>query len=148
MSIRKLCVNEVTNFTTQSTFTAICGNPSFVPVEKGDEAYCTIYNVNINWGIPPTISFSYDVSLEYKYLNQGETFSDYCHIMQMSGSVTLPDVASVCCDTINILRSITCDPANITTTPTSVSAPVTVTFTITNLCSQTIICVEDTTCPV
>lgn len=147
MAIRRICVNEVTDFTTQSTITVVCTNPTFTPIGAADEVFCALYNVSASFGTPPTISFSYDVSIEYQYLNQGVTFEDYCQVTGGSGSVTLPDGATVCCGAASVLSSITCNSANITTTPTSVSAAITVTFTLTNLCAQTIICVEDTVCP-
>ncbi|HIE12884.1 MAG TPA: hypothetical protein EYP63_05600 [Desulfotomaculum sp.] len=151
MAIRKLCVNEVTTIASTFAETVTCTDPAHTPVVgAGDECGVAVYNVTANLGAtPPTLSFSYDAQFEYQYVQQGATFQDFCNVVGSSGSVTLPDSLTLCCGpTVPLVTSsATCDASAITTTATSVSGPVTLSFTVTNLCTQTIICVDDTVCP-
>lgn len=150
MAIRRLCVNEVTAIVRTFSQTVTCTTPAFTPVGPGDECSIALYNVNTNLGaVPPTLSFSYDVQFEYQYSHAGATFQDYCNAMGNSGSVTLPTGVTVCCGTTMplVTSSPSCGAGAITTTPTSVAGPVSLSFTVTNLCTPTIICVDDTICP-
>ncbi|MEW6573627.1 MAG: hypothetical protein AB1374_08355 [Bacillota bacterium] len=151
MAIRRLCVNEVTAITSTLSQTVTCTTPAHTPVVgAGDECNVAVYNVAANLGAtPPTLAFSFDVQFEYKYMQSGVTFHDYCTVTGNSGSITLPTGVTLCCGGTMpaVSSSISCNPGAITTTSTSVSGPVTLSFTVTNLCTQTIICVDDTTCP-
>jgi len=150
MTVRKLCANEITSLVTSLTETVTCGSPAFTPVGPGSACNVALYNVNVNLGsMPPTLSFSFDAQLEYQFLNAGATFLDFCLIHGQSGSLNLPPGLTACCGgplppTVTFAAS--CDAGSITTTPTSVSGNVTLSFTVSDLCAPTIICVEDTTC--
>lgn len=152
MAIRKLCVDEVTTITKSFSQTVTCTNPDHTPTAPGDECRVHVYNVGLNLGAsPPTLAFSFDSQFEYKYheANCG-TFHDYCDVMGKSGSVTVPSGATICCDgsiSPQIESSVDCNPGSITTTASSVSGSVSMSFTVTNLCTPTVICVDDTTCP-
>ncbi len=151
MAIRRLCVNEVTTLTSTFSQTVTCTTPAHTPViGAGDECSVALYNVSINLGAtPPTLSFSYDAQFEYQYLQSGVTFQDYCTVAGNSGSITLATGVTLCCGGTmpTVTSSPSCNAGAITTTSTSVSGPVTLSFTVTDLCSQTVICVDDTTCP-
>ncbi|HAG07871.1 MAG: hypothetical protein XD69_0037 [Clostridia bacterium 62_21] len=150
MTIRRLCVDEITTVTDTFSQTVTCTNPGFTPIGPGDECNVLVYNTAVNLGTtPPTLSFSFDAQFEYQYEHLGATFLDYCNALGNSGSFTLPTGVTLCCGaTVPLVQSsVTCNAAAITTTPTSVSGNVTLSFTVTNLCVQTIICVDDTTCP-
>ncbi|MBO8127813.1 MAG: hypothetical protein H0Z39_01225 [Peptococcaceae bacterium] len=144
-------MDEVTTITSTLSETVTCTNPAYTPTGPGDECNIVLYNIGVNLGTtPPTLSFSYDAQFEYQYLHEGgATFCDFCDVFGRSGSITLPSGVTVCCGTTvpSVTYSALCNPGSITTTATSVSGPVTVSFTVTNLCSKTIICVDDTTCP-
>jgi hypothetical protein len=151
MTIRRLCVNEVTTISRTFSQTVTCTDPAHTPVVgAGDECSIALYNVSINLGTtPPTLSFSFDSQFEYQYLHAGVTFQDYCNVLGSSGSVTLPTGVTLCCGGTmpTVASSASCNAGAITTTSTSVSGPVTLAFTVTDLCSQTVICVDDTICP-
>lgn len=150
VAIRQLCVNEITSVTATVSQTVTCTDPAFTPVGAGNECNVALYNVTVDLGAtPPTLAFSYDVQFEYQYLTDGGvTFSDYCTVVELSGAVTLPGGTSVCCaETPAVTYSASCNPGSITTTPTSVSGSIDLSFSVSNLCVPTIICVEDTLCP-
>jgi len=150
MAIRRLCVQEVTTITESFTEEVICTNPDHTPIGAGDECRACLYNVALNLTTtPPTVAYSYDIQWEYLWDNNGTTFQDYCDVMGQSGSFTLPTSATACdcVDGATVTGSVTCVPGSITTTSTYVSGEMQFDFTVTNLCSQTIICVDDTTCP-
>jgi len=148
MAIRRLCVDEVTTVASSFTATATCTTPANTPVAAGDECAVAVYNIAVNFGAtPPTLSFSYDAQFEYQFSHQGVTFQDYCNAMGNSGSITLPTGTTLCCSATvpSVTSSSSC--GSITTTSTLVSGDITLAFTVDNLCTQTIICVDDTTCP-
>lgn len=148
MAIRMLCVNEITTVTENFSATAVCVDPAHTPVVgPGTQCSSVFYNVALN---PPVLTFSFDAQFEYQYLNQGCTFMDFCDVFGMSGTIDIAaDGLTSCCGVTPSVSfiSCTCDPLSITTTPTSVAGVIGTTFTITNLCVPTIICVDDTTCP-
>lgn len=152
MPIRKICVDEVTTINNTFSETVTCTEPNHTPTAAGDECNVHVYNMGLDLSsTPPSLSFSFDAQFGYQFHDSScATFNDFCNIMGNSGSVTLPAGATVCCDgdvPTDIEASADCDSTNITTTPTSVSGPVSLSFTVTNLCTPTILCVEDTTCP-
>lgn len=150
MAIRVLCVQEVTTVIEDFSDTVTCTNPSFTPTGVGDECNVVVYNVAANLGlVPPTLSFSYDAQFEYVYEHIGATFNDFCNALGNSGSITLPTGTTLCCTATlpSITYSSVCDPGSITTTETMVTGDVTLSFTVSNLCAETIICVDDTPCP-
>lgn len=153
MAVRKICVQEITTLNRTETFTVTCTTPSFTPIGLGSpsEANAVLYNAAFTISPVPTISFSYDVQFKYAFLQNGGTFEEFCDVLSNSGALTFNTGVTSCdCqDAFSITSSIATDPAAITTTqdPNTVSGPVTVSFTLNNLCAQTIICVEDTICP-
>lgn len=149
MTIRRLCVQEVTTITESFTEAVTCTNPDHAPIGVGDECRTSLYNTTLNLTTaPPTVAFSFDVQWEYLWDNNGTTFQDFCDVMGQSGSFTLPSSATAdCIDGATVTGSITCLLGSMTATSTYVSGEVQFDFTVTNLCSQTIICVDDTTCP-
>lgn len=147
MTVRKLCVNEVTSVVKQVTDKVTCEHPCYSPAGPGHSCGVALYNVTANLGnVPPTLSFSYDAQLEYQYLNAGATFLDYCLLQGQNGSLDLPLGLTACSGEAvppSVTWTATCHPTSITTTPTSVSGEVTLSFTVSELCAPTIICVED-----
>ncbi len=150
MALRKICVQEITNVTKTDAFTATCTSPANSPLSAANPSECNValYNVAFTTDPIPTISYSYDAQFKYSYMHQGVTFEDFCFINSQSRSITFDsDISSCNCGTaFTMTASATCDPAAITTTPTSVSGPLTFNFTLNNLCAETIICIDDTTC--
>jgi len=150
MTVRKLCAHEITSIVQSLTETVTCSTPAFTPVGPGNACNVALYNVNLNLGsTPPTLSFSFDAQLAYQFLNAGATFLDFCLIHGRSGSISLPPGITACCGgplPPAVTFAAGCDARTITTTPTSVSADVTLSFTVSDLCAPTIICVEDATC--
>ena len=150
MALRRICVHELTNINKTDSFTATCTNPGHTPSGTSDTPECNIalYNVAFTTNPTPTISFSYDAQFKYSYMQQGVTFDDFCFINNQSRLITF-DSDITACDSgtaFTITSSASCDPAAITTTTTSVSAPLNFNFTLHNLCAQTILCIDDTTC--
>ncbi len=150
MTVRKLCANEITSVVKSLTERVICATPGYTPVQPGNSCRVALYDVKANLGaVPPTLTFSFDAQIEYQYLNAGATFLDYCLIQGQSGSVDLPPGLTACCgQTVppTVTYAATCNPGSITTTPTSVSAEITLSFTVSDLCAPTVVCVEDVTC--
>ena len=146
MAIRKICVNEVTSVPSTFSRLVFCPNPNYTPTGPGDESRVALFNVALNTGTtPPTIAFSYSSNMEYSFTQGGTTFMDYCDVLGLSGSVTLSSGVSTCCGftpSVTYTSSIT----GITTTSTFVEGTVNFAFTVSNLCSPTVICVDDTTC--
>ncbi|RPF49893.1 hypothetical protein EDD75_0719 [Thermodesulfitimonas autotrophica] len=150
MAIRKLCVEEITTIGLNWTETLTCTNPAHTPVGPGDECNAHIYGVTVDLStVPPTLSFTCDAQFEYQYLQDGATFQDYCNILSSQCSTQLPAGVHVCCGQTlpSVTYSVACSPGSITTTPTYVAGQLSYAFTIDNLCSYTIICVDDTICP-
>jgi hypothetical protein len=148
MTVRKICVDEVTTLNETYSETVTCTDPSHTPIDAGDECRVHVYNENINLN-NNTLSFSFEAEFEYEYeTSAGATFTDDCIISDQSDSLTIPSGVNLCCGatTPNINTAVSCDSTAITTTTTSVSGPVFVSFSIDNLCVPTIICVDDTTC--
>lgn len=142
MVVRKICVQEITSITDNFSATVTCTDPRHTPIGIGDDCHTRIYNTFLN---PPTLSFSYDAEFEYLYLQGTDTFHDYCIVTGLSGSLTLPGGPTVCCAlTPAATAQISC--TGVTTTSTYVQGQVSFTFTVSNLCSPTIICVLDTPC--
>jgi hypothetical protein len=153
MATRRLCVNEITSINSTDTFTLTC-TPAYTPVNQADPSECNgvLYNVAFTLNPVPTISYSYDVQLKYAYMNQGTTFERFCYVSDQAGSLTFDDSITAACCGIDpsITYSLICNPAAITTTqnPKTVAGPITLSFTVDNLCASTILCIEDTPCPV
>lgn len=151
MAVRRLCVQEITTINKSESITVTCTDPAHTPVGQAtpSECNCALYNVAFTIDAYPTISFSYDVQLKYAYEQSGVTFEDFCDVVGRSGSMTFDEGVTFCTcpQAFTLSSSVSCDATAITTTTTSVSGPVTFSFTLTNLCAQTIICVDDTTCP-
>lgn len=149
MAIRRICVQEITDVARTEAFTVTCTNPSHTPVGPADPSECNIalYNVAFTTNPVPTISYSYDVQFKYAFLQSGVTFEEFCNVFEQSACLTFDTGTASCCGFApSITSSAICNPAAITTTETSVSGPVSFAFTVTNLCAQTIICVDDTVC--
>lgn len=150
MTIRRICVQEITNVAQVDAFTVTCTSPAHTPVDLASPSECNaaLYNVAFTTNPYPTISYSYDTQLKYAYMQNGTTFEEFCTLLNQSRSITFDSGTTLCCgNSYTMTSSWTCDPSAITTTSTSVSAPYTFSFTINDLCAQTIICVDDTTCP-
>ncbi|MBM7854295.1 hypothetical protein JOC37_000668 [Desulfohalotomaculum tongense] len=151
MAIRKICVQEITTLNQTDSFTVTCTTPAHTPVDSAHPPECNValFNVAFTTNPFPTISFSYCTQLKYAYMEQGTTFESFCNINNQSRSITFDSDVNLCgCDeAFTMTYSATCNPNAITTTATSVSGPVTFSFTLNNLCAQTIICIDDTTCP-
>jgi hypothetical protein len=149
MAIRRICVNEVTTAAATVAQTVLCSSPAYTPVASGDECNVALFNLAVNLGTsPPTLSFSYSTNAEYQYLQNGTTFEDFCNVLNQSYTYALASGVTSCCGlSPTATASISCNPSGITTTSTMVQCTVTFAFTVTNLCSSTIICVSDTTCP-
>ncbi len=147
MTIRQICVNLVSSAAATYSNVVTCTNPAHTPTGPGTDNHVVLFNVAANYGAsPPTIAFSYSSNMEYTWTQAGSTFDAYCDVLGSSGSVTLPSGSGTCC---GITPSITYSATigSITTTSTMVQGTVSFAFTVTNLCSPTIICVDDTTCP-
>ena len=147
MAVRRICVNEVTSVPSTFSQLVVCSNPSHTPTGAGDENRVALFNVALNTGVtPPTIAFSYSTNMEYSWTQGGTTFMDYCDVLGQSGSLTLTSGVSTCC---GFTPSVTYTAAltGITATSTMVEGMVNFAFTVSNLCSPTVICVDDTTCP-
>lgn len=148
MTLRKISVEEVSNIKVLKHGNVICNSPSHTPAYKGNHTQSVIYDCNYDFTVdPPEITFQYDVELEYLYSIHGTTFSDYCEAFGNTGTVALPSGSTLCDGTSTIIASITAPVSSITTTPNSVSASFTANFTVTNLCTQTLICINDVNCP-
>lgn len=151
MAVRRICVRELTTVTQTQTLTVTCASPSFTPTGTGNQPECNVnlYNVSFSVSPVPTITFSYDAQFKYTYDLNGGSFEEFCNVLNQSGSIILDAGlgSCTCSDAFTITSSVTCDPTAITTTDTSVAAPVTFNFTLNDLCAETIICVDDTTCP-
>jgi hypothetical protein len=150
MATRKISVNEVTNYQPPAQHgTVTCTSPAHTPLQAGNHSFAVVYNCNYDFTTsPPQITFQYDVQMEYLYLNHGATFSDFCDVFGSYGSVPLPTGSTLCTNSSTILASITVPTNSITTTVTSVSGSFIATFTATNLCSQTFICLNDVPCQI
>jgi len=150
MTVRKLCANEITSVVKTLTEKVTCTTPVYSPVKPGNCCRVAMYDVKVNLGtVPPTLSFCYDAQIEYQYLNADCTFLDYCLIQRQCGSIDLSPGLTPCCGQMTpptVTCSVTCDPASITVTPTSVSAEISLSFTVSDLCAPTIVCVDDVGC--
>ncbi|KJS21272.1 MAG: hypothetical protein VR72_10975 [Clostridiaceae bacterium BRH_c20a] len=149
MPIRRICVQEITDVENTDAFTVTCTNPTHTPVGQANPSECNValYNVAFTTNPVPTISYSFDSQFKYAFLQNGVTFEEFCNVFNQSRSITFDSGTTSCCGlTTSIVSASTCDPTAITTTSTSVSGPVTFAFTVNNLCAQTVICVDDTTC--
>ncbi|ABO49933.1 hypothetical protein Dred_1403 [Desulforamulus reducens MI-1] len=150
---RKICVQEITDLNKTHSMTVVCTSPAHTPVGQGDvsECNCLLRNVAFTVNPVPTISFSYDVQFKYSYNYEGGTFEEFCSVMDQSGALTFNSGVGTCdcADAFTMTHAMTSDPAAITWTqsPNTVLGPVTFSFTLQNLCAQTIICVEEGTCP-
>jgi len=150
MTVRRICVQEITDVALTDAFTVTCTNPSQTPVGPASPSECNLalYNVAFTTSPVPTISYSYDVQFKYAFLQNGTTFEEFCNVFNQSRSITFDSGTTSCCGfSPSMTSSGTCDSAAITTTSTSVAGPVTFAFTVSNLCAQTVICIDDTTCP-
>ena len=153
MTIRKICVQEVTDFQETLATTVTCTTPAYTPIAQASPSECNVNLFNVNFAIDPipTISFSFDAQLKYAYSQSGTTFEDFCNVLGASESITFDSGISFCeCPhAFTITSSITCDSASITTTqsPNTVAGQVTFSFSLENLCALTMICVDDTPCP-
>lgn len=151
MTIRRICVQEVTDVAQTETFTVTCTNPAHTPVDIASPSECNaaLYSVAFTSNPYPTISYAYDAQLKYAYMQSGVTFEEFCTLVNQARSITFDSGTSLCCgNSYTLTSSWTCDPSAITTTSTSVSGEFTFDFIINNLCAQTVICIDDTTCPV
>lgn len=149
MTIIQICAEEVSTQNPVYSATIVCNTPEHTPVGAGDECHISVYGVNLDTtSSPMTLSFSFNCEFEYQFLDHGVTFSDYCEVNGLSGSITLPSELTLCnCGlTPTYQYSYSCDATAITTTPTMVQGPVTVAFTVTNLCVPTLVCVDTVPC--
>lgn len=149
MAITQICAEQVNTVNTTFAATVTCSSPAFTPVAAGTDCQVSVYNVALNTATSPvTLAFSFDANFEYGYMDQGITFSDYCRVAGQTGSVTLTDGLSLCgCGLVPTFQySYTCNAAAITTTPTMVQGPISVAFTVSNLCSPTVFCVDSVAC--
>jgi len=149
MAITQICAEQVNAVEATFSATVTCGSPQFTPIGAGNNCRMAVYNVALNTGTSPaTLAFSFDSEFEYQFMNQGVTFNDYCVVNGESGSVTLTEGLGLCgCGlTPTFQYSYTCNAAAITTTPTMVQGPVSIAFTVTNLCSPTVFCVDTVSC--
>lgn len=149
MAVIRICAEEVT--ATAPTFNQdmTCGNPDHPPVGPGTQSNVAVYNMALNLAAsPPQICFSYDVELEYQYLNQGVTFMEFCHMNGNSTCLDLPDGLTLC--TCGITPSYTASPSSsvLSATPTSVTGSVQIDFSIDDLCVPTSFCIDTVTCPI
>lgn len=150
--MRRICVQEITTINRTDSFTVVCTTPAYTPEAPGNpsETNCRLYNVSLELEPVPTISYSYDVQFKYSFLMGGSTMEHFCDVFGQSGSITFDSSVGLCeCpESGSMTYSIVCDPASVTTTqdPNTVSGAVNVSFTVQNLCAQTIICIEDTPC--
>ncbi|MEN6328556.1 MAG: hypothetical protein ABFD18_20405 [Syntrophomonas sp.] len=145
----QICAEQVATITTSYAATITCGSLTHTPVGPGSECRMSLYNVNLNTGSSPmTLSFSFNSQFEYQWLDHGVTFMDFAESNGDSGSVTLDSNLGLCgCGlTPTYVYSFTCNAAAITTTATMVQGPVSLSFTITNLCTPTLICVDTVPC--
>lgn len=143
----KICTEQVTVISENYSAGVSCTTPAHTPVVgAGSMCNMVVYNVGIDLNTtPPVLCFSYDTQLEYHYLDHGVTFSDFCDVFGSSTCVDLPDGINTCCD-LSPTWSYTASCGSITTTPDSVSGDVSISFTVTNLCIPTIVCVDTTVC--
>jgi len=151
MAVRRICVQEITDVVQTDAFTVTCTTPAHTPIGQASLSECNValFNVAFTTNPVPTVAFSYDAQFKYAFLQNGVTFEEFCNVFNQSRCLTF-DSGVVDCDcttAFTITSSGTCDASAITTTPTSVSGPVTFSFTLNNLCAETIICVDDTVCP-
>lgn len=152
MAVRQICVQEITTINRTDSFTVTCTTPVYTPAGPGvpPETNCRLYNVALDLEPVATISYSYDVQMKYAFLLGGSTMEQFCDVFGQSGSITFDSNVGLCnCpESGSMTYSIVCDPASVTTTqdPDTVSGLVNVSFTVQNLCAQTIICIQDTPC--
>lgn len=149
MAIVQLCAEQVSTVAQTYAATVTCDNPTYPPVGAGEHCNLVVYNVALNTVTSPmTLSFSFDTQFKYRYLSHGVTFADYCMVNGQSGAVTLPSGLEICnCGlTPTYQVAYTCDPSSITTTSTMVRGPVSFAFTVSNLCTPTVFCVDSVEC--
>jgi len=151
LAIVQLCAEQVSTVSQTYAATVTCGDPAYTPVAAGDHCNMVVYNVALNTGTSPmTLSFSFDTELKYLFLNHGVTFADYCVVNAQSGAVTLPDSTLEICNcglTPTYQVAYTCNAGSITTTSTMVQTPINLAFTVSNLCTPTVFCVDSVACP-
>jgi len=146
----QICAEQVSTVNPTYSATVTCESPRFTPIGAGDECHMSVYNVSLDAASSPmTLSFSFNSEFEYQYLDHGVTFNDYCSVNGQSGSITLPTGLTQCCCglTPTYVYSYSCNAAAITTTSTMVQGPVSLAFTVSNLCSTTLICINTEECP-
>ncbi len=142
MATHKICVNELTTSSVPYTHSVTCTSPRHTPVAIGSDADVSLYYVTLDGtSNPPTISFSYDVNMQYQWLDQGVTMNDYCYVPSLSGSVSLGLGTKTCCGSPSISYSAVV--SNMNTTPTYVAGTVNAAFTIDNICYETSFKVDD-----
>jgi len=150
MAIVQICAEQVSSVSPTFAATVTCSNPQYTPVAGGNQCQMAVYNVALNTGTSPmTLSFSFDTEFQYFFLNHGVPFGDYCVVTAQSGAVTLPDSGLSLCNcnlTPTYSVAYTCNPGSITTTSTMVRGPVNLAFTISNLCTPTLFCVDTVSC--
>lgn len=149
MAIVRICAEEVTSMTNTFIQDVICTDPEHTPVDTGTQANIAVYNTALNLGvIPPQFCFSYDLELEYAYLNQGTTFLEFCHSLGNSTCVDLPDGLKLCTCGINPSFTTNASISVIGTTTNSVTGTMQVDLSITDLCVPTTFCLDTVTCPI
>jgi hypothetical protein len=149
MALRKICVNEVTTINMSQNQNATSSSLQGTPVAVAPTCQTCIYNQNWNWGTtPPSITFSYDANIGYKYISVGgETFTDLAPAQGLTGSIILPTGSSTCLcgGGPTFTTAISCFPASITYTATDVSISLVVGASVDGFCAPTFMCVDVTT---
>lgn len=149
MAIVRICAEEVTTLSANFSDALTCPNPENPPVGPGTDAHIAVYNVALNLAAaPPLLCFSYDVEFQYEYMNQGETFMEYCHLNDNSSCLALPDGVTLCHCGLSPTYSYSTDASVTGATPTSVSGTAAINFTVSDLCVPTVFCLDTVACPV
>lgn len=150
MAIVKLCAEQLNTLNPTYAATVTCDSPAHTPVGAGDNCFISVYNVELDTASSPmTLSFSFNCSFEYEFIDHGVTFCDYCEVYGLSGSASLPSELRLCnCGlTPTYEYSYSCNAGAITTTSTMVQCPINLAFTVSNLCTPTVFCVSTVACP-
>ena len=149
MAIIRICAEEVSSINENFAQSLTCTDPGYTPVGPGTDANAAVYNVSVDLATsPPQLCFSYDVQLEYQYLNNGVTFLEFCHINDNSSCLALPESLTLC--VCGLLPTFSFNSAVTVTgaTPTSVSGDLSIDFSVSDLCVPTSFCVSTTDCPI
>jgi hypothetical protein len=149
LAIIRICAEEVSSLNENFAQSLTCTCPNFTPVGPGTHANAAVYDVAIDLTCsPPQLCFSYDVQLEYQYLNNGFTFLDFCLITNKYSCLTLPDGLTLCVCGLSPTFSYVPTASVTGATPTSVAGDLNIDFSVSDLCVPTSFCISTTDCPV